>query len=90
MYQFTVEGSGVFPFDMLRYDGCYPKDSLSASNLSTPLEFSEAGIKRDLKKTRRVVLLCRHRPTIARWEPYRWAVSDVRKISGSSRAMGQR
>lgn len=25
LYEFTVEGSGLFPFDMLRYDQCWPK-----------------------------------------------------------------
>lgn len=30
---FQVTGKGVFPFDMLRYDGCYPMDTGSAQLL---------------------------------------------------------
>ena len=30
MTQFIVEGSGVFPMDMLRYDACWPAVGASA------------------------------------------------------------
>lgn len=31
---FVVEGQGYFPFDMLRYDGCYPRRTEDAINLA--------------------------------------------------------
>lgn len=40
MVTFTVEGGGSFPFDMLRYDACYPdteaKDSHQLEWLGQP------------------------------------------------------
>lgn len=32
---FTVEGRGEFPFDMLRYSECYPVDGVTVSMLAT-------------------------------------------------------
>jgi len=36
LIKFTVEGTGTFPFDMLRRDSCFPTDSESAGNLNQP------------------------------------------------------
>lgn len=80
---FTVEGSGAFPFDMLRYDTCYPDSSVSVS-------FMEG-------KEKRRVRLCRLSqykpylpnfiegrfkgsictPTADRWESFGWVVVEV-------------
>jgi hypothetical protein len=31
--EFTVQGSGIFPFDMLRYDRCFPKTQTDTSEI---------------------------------------------------------
>jgi hypothetical protein len=31
--RFTVRGRGQFPFDMLRYDSCYPQSGIDAVHL---------------------------------------------------------
>jgi hypothetical protein len=63
---FTVEGSGTFPFDMLRYDCCWP---YSEGYDSGQLEPHERG-------KRRVVLATRWRnaPTVGRWNSFNWRV----------------
>ena len=63
MHTFTVIGSGPFPFDMLRYDCCWPYSSEDASRL--PLE-----------GRRKVTLASGRRgsPTHARWESFGWKV----------------
>ena len=63
---FTVEGAGSFPFDMLRYDGCYPRS-----------ERDSAAIKADGRRT--VTLIARERfsPTTARWESFLWRVIET-------------
>lgn len=66
---FTVEGNGRFPFDMLRYDCCYPySEGQDSSQL--------AGYPGERLGRRRVVLATRNRnaPTIGRWESFGWRV----------------
>jgi hypothetical protein len=70
--QFTVEGSGAFPFDMLRYDQAFPArespDSylIGLNNLAGDEYFG----------ARQVTLLsdCPHAPTINRWKSFNWRV----------------
>lgn len=63
--EFTVEGDGLFPFDMLRYDHCWPK---SEAHDSTALG---GGHDREL---RRVVLVTGSAaaPTPNRWKSFGW------------------
>ncbi|MBK6616281.1 hypothetical protein [Ottowia sp.] len=68
---FTVSGHGEFPFDMLRFDECYPvnADSVNALGMST-----HDVRARDSKRT---VRLLSHRllaPTVGRWESFGWKV----------------
>jgi hypothetical protein len=71
--RFTVEGGGQFPFDMLRYDGCYPatQEDVTAMVLRRPSE-------------RRQVLLETHHPraganglTDERWRSFGWRIIEV-------------
>ncbi len=66
--RFTVEGAGVFPFDMLRYDSCWPE---SESRDSYELDRYHEGNPR-----RQVTLLSDeyHAPTVGRWESFLWRV----------------
>lgn len=70
-FRFTVVGAGPFPFDMLRYDDCYPADTDSAMNLQPT-------------SVRREVVLVSHQPrrwwnpTFDRWRSFGWVVkTDV-------------
>ena len=68
--EFTVEGAGTFPFDMLRYDACYPRTGAD----STKLEPTETD-------KRHLVLVSRFEPTRERWESFGWNVTDVVEYS---------
>ena len=80
---FTVMGHGDFPFDMLRYDMCFPKDTGDAHTLG------DDRMKVVLTDNRRVTLITYHshkqwEPTTARWNSFGWGVMDVqpaRKIT---------
>lgn len=70
--QFIVEGSGIFPFDMLRYDHCWPKrEAEDSPGLAVGMYGESAGI-------RRVTLLTDSHtaPTLRRWESFTWRVVD--------------
>lgn len=72
--QITVRGSGEFPIDMLRYDGCFP------------LSEGDARLIRDsfdgFAKKRTVVLLRPHgykhwQPSFKRWKSFGWEVVEA-------------
>jgi hypothetical protein len=67
---FTVEGSGSFPIDMLRYDACWPQSERYDTPAIQQDPFSEP------KKRRRVVLVTDNpsAPTVGRWESFTWKV----------------
>jgi hypothetical protein len=61
---YTVEGTGPFPFDMLRYDGCYPVRGVDVMNLT--------------ERGHRIVQLRGVRkPTIDRWASFSWYVNMI-------------
>ncbi len=62
--RFTVEGRGDFPFDMLRYDCCWPARGEDAAALS------DTG-------RRTVTLLSSQEPTRGRWSSFLWGVGEV-------------
>lgn len=68
---FTVEGSGDFPTDMLRYDQCFPKDSPDARAI---LDSESDG-------RRSVHLIGRNStdyyPTVDRWRSFGWTVTET-------------
>jgi hypothetical protein len=71
---FTVEGQGDFPFDMLRYDRCFPTDPESAANLQTPGPKSP----QQRKCTLRIITDNKAlRPTRDRWTSFGWTVGAV-------------
>lgn len=75
--RFTVEGSGEFPFDMLRYDRCFPASESDAGKMPRPHQGS----------SRRIIELIavdhdgnnRFAPTIGRWESFRWKVIEAKE-----------
>lgn len=65
---FTVEGSDTFPYDMLRYDSCYPRSQDDVTNMATPqsarqVTLNTTGWSRLSAKV-----------TMARWESFGWKV----------------
>lgn len=76
--EFTVRGTGLFPFDMLRYDRCYPARGEDVSLLT-------------LVDGRAVTLVCvrptkldaEEVPSKMRWASFGWRVvsqSTVRRL----------
>lgn len=77
---FTVEGGGQFPYDMLRYDQCWPSsESHDSSKLMDPYGASGGDSTR-----RRVVLEtdCASGPTARRWESFNWRVVGMGELRG--------
>lgn len=68
-YRFEVEGAGGFPFDMLRYDECWPM----TSNDSALLEHHE-------RTRRRVVMNGNIEPTPKRWDSFNWKIISSEEI----------
>jgi hypothetical protein len=67
-FKFSVVGKGRFPFDMLRHDRCYPRDSVAASWLDD----GERGV-------REIELVSEQLqrgwlPTFERWRSFGWVV----------------
>lgn len=61
--KFVVIGRGVFPFDMLRYDSCYPMCPEDAGRLA------------ELDKRAVALVTVSHvAPTIGRWNSFGWQV----------------
>lgn len=75
--QISVVGSGPFPIDMLRYDGCFPLSEADSTLISRSIE-SPIGVHRKIK----VALLRPHgykhwTPTYKRWKSYGWDVTET-------------
>ena len=67
-YLYEVQGSGVLPVDMLRYDSAWPADQESVGRMSTSRGHAEG--------PRRIRLASYHRPTNDRWKSFGWTVLD--------------
>jgi hypothetical protein len=67
-FVFTVLGSGTFPFDMLRYDGCWPYESEDAAKIeASHREPGQSGLRAIVLQTNNP-----HAPTYRRWESFTW------------------
>lgn len=72
----SVSGKGEFPWDMLRYDECYPASTDDALMMPAPLVPSTGASEREFwTKRRTVVLRSNKAPTIARWDSFGWTVT---------------
>jgi len=72
-YEYFVSGSGEFPWDMLRYDACWPVDSIAASKMG--IGFHDNGAAA-YKKIRSIRLRSYKPPTVARWSSFTWSVGN--------------
>lgn len=78
--EFIVEGRGEFPFDMLRYDGCYPYGQHDVHRM-----YTNPAISSQSREVRRVALQKIHngRPTptnvvaTERWNSFDWVVFNI-------------
>ncbi len=73
--EFTVEGCGEFPFDMLRYDSCWPYQGDDAGQLASRRHERDTNIQ-----SRRVVLQGIQDPTAERWRSFNWKVVGMGAI----------
>jgi hypothetical protein len=75
---FTVRGTGEFPYDMLRYDQCWPCREVDSPLLnSNEMLQAENYFKtpRDVRIERRVESAS-VKPTVARWRSFGWGVLE--------------
>lgn len=75
---FTVEGTGNFPYDMLRYDRCYPASGNQSNELSdNPLPRPDDYLTKSRQvQLRRLAHFKGDRPTIDRWKSFGWVVLE--------------
>jgi hypothetical protein len=66
-HRFMVKGDGYFPYDMLRYDACWPSTSDDVINL---------GLGEKRKVTLTTIGNKDRKPTFARWESFGWKVIE--------------
>lgn len=66
MHTFTVEGHGEFPFDMLRYDSCWPYQNNDALVMAGPVT---APLRRVTLQTNDAFS-----PHADRWDSFLWHV----------------
>lgn len=71
LQKFRVEGSGQFPYDMLRYDGCFP-----AHESESPLLGREQTGEFRQVELHRYIELARTLPTFGRWNSFGWRVIE--------------
>lgn len=70
--KFTVEGSGPFPVDMLRYDACWPESERKSSWIESSIRHETSGV------VGVELLTDRHdAPTLRRWESFGWRVTEI-------------
>jgi hypothetical protein len=73
--EFTVEGDGRFPHDMLRYDACFPRDEGAARDMTAA----------DHDSKHWTVTLVHYsdtatwQPTHGRWASFGWHVVEMRE-----------
>jgi len=73
IHRFVVEGTGEFPFDMLRSDQCWP-----ASNAGDNIQKLAPHHRSEMLRTKRQITLCSiSEPTEGRWASFQWPVVKV-------------
>lgn len=78
--EFTVRGCGTFPFDMLRYDSCWPRTSDDAINLAFEHPQDLAHYRttpREIQLIKRCELKSSG-PCVDRWASFGWRVTHHR------------
>lgn len=71
LYEYYVSGTGMFPFDMLRFDHCWPASGNDAALLDDATEYHRSGHR---SKLRSIKMRSYREPTIDRWVSFTWSV----------------
>ena len=74
VYHYTVEGSGAFPFDMLRYDAAYPEREDEVGLIARCRHHSQ------YNEIRQIRMVSHSMPTVGRWNSFGWKVGTVEII----------
>ena len=75
VYTFTVTGQGLFPFDMLRFDLCYPKTENDSHVIERTTQRPRAAAGHE--SPFRVTLISSKHPTEERWGSFGWLLESV-------------
>jgi len=70
LWHFVVEGRFEFPFDMLRYDRCWPQFETEVAALNPHL-------RSRISEKRRIHMVGLREPTGGRWHSFGWEVSEA-------------
>jgi hypothetical protein len=73
LFEYYVTGAGVFPFDMMRFDSCWPATGEDAARLEWERINSAKG-----RSLRSIRMRSYKPPTIARWASFVWSVGNER------------
>lgn len=76
LYSYFVTGRGIFPFDMMRYDRCWPATGEDAAKLEWEHINAERG-----RSLRSIRILSYKEPTVDRWSSFTWSVG-TEKLEG--------
>lgn len=69
LYEYYVTGGGQFPYDMLRFDHCWPASGADADKL----------FNWDSIRYQRSIMMRSYRPpTVDRWSSFIWSVGTKR------------
>jgi len=75
--RFTVEGSGPFPLDMLRYDQCYPATQQAVDQILVSMDETRIiGERRQIELFVAHPIRQHHKLTPERWESFGWTIVD--------------
>lgn len=69
IHEYYVTGAGTFPYDMLRYDACWPVGAEDAAKMDSP-----PGVATVRQPLRSIRMHSHTAPTIARWSSFGWSV----------------
>jgi len=76
-FEYSVEGVGDFPLDMLRHDCAYPADQESVAAIMAGLRW--AASRRRSREILLVRLVSHRAPTSQRWRSFGWTVTAARQ-----------
>lgn len=77
MYNFTVQGEPMFPFDMLRRDQCYPATAQDVTEMIRAIPVGYDGPV----TVHRIQMYSAKHPNAAKWQSYGWDVIECSKGS---------
>lgn len=83
MQTVVVEGSGIFPFDMLRYDNCVPATERDSATMGDgdPMEGIGGISSRRRVTLKRFSFTTNHPATEGRWRSFGWMVVSCNPVT---------